>query len=91
MASHRSSNSRSQAIQNPSTTKDGRSLLRLIRFVVSVWYGYVDLHSWAIVGYFLILLITKSLFTWFGLALVLIIMVYVLLRYLHKKFEEIDV
>jgi hypothetical protein len=65
-----------------------RNLIAFIRSIVSIWRGYIELNSWAIVGYFLILLFTHLLFSIAGLILVLGVALYVLLYFLEKWLDR---
>lgn len=69
------------------TTNPSR-FISIIRFVVSVWRTYANLHSWAIVALLIIFVLTGELFTRNGLLLGLVIALYVLLYYLDKWLEK---
>jgi hypothetical protein len=69
-------------------TKSGRSFIPVIRLIVSIWRGYIDLQSWALVVYAIIIVATGNLFTIAGLVLAGGIVLTVLLYYLDKWLKK---
>jgi hypothetical protein len=62
----------------------GRSLLSAIRTIVSFWRGYIDLHSWVLVFYLVVLVVTRSVFTIAGLVFALGLALYAALFLLER-------
>jgi hypothetical protein len=67
-----------------------RFIFPIIRFIVSVYRGYIKLHIWSIIVLLSIIMIIGDLLTKSGLILTLGILVYILLNFLDKWLEEHD-
>jgi hypothetical protein len=65
-----------------------RTFLSVIKVIVSTWRGYIELQSWALVAYAIIIVVTKNLFTIAGLALVGGIALTIILYYLDKSLKR---
>ena len=68
--------------------RSGQTFLSVIKLIVSIWRGYIELQSWALVAYAIIIVVTKNLFTIAGLALVGGIALTILLYYLDKLLKK---
>ncbi len=71
-----------------SESRSGRNVISMIKLIVSIWRGYIELQSWAIAAYAIIIVATGNLFTIAGLALVGGIALTILLYYLDKWLEK---
>ncbi len=78
------STTREEQIPKWFETSRGRSFLSVIRSIVSFWRGYIDLQSWALAVYAIIIVLDGKLFTSLGLVLVGAIALIVLLYFLDK-------
>lgn len=85
-----SSNSKQPSSDKPSESKANRTAFSIIHYIVSVWRGYIYLHSLALVILLLIIIITKQIFTLNGLLLALGAALYILLYLLEKWLEKFE-
>jgi hypothetical protein len=69
-------------------SKAGRSFLTTLRSIVSFWRGYIDLHSWLLIFYLLVLVVSGNLFSIAGLVLALGAALYVILYFLEKWLSD---
>ncbi len=68
----------------------GRSLLSVLRTVVSFWRGYIDLHGWAIVFYLVVLVLTGNLLSKAGWVFVAGVILYAALYSLDKLLKKYE-
>lgn len=83
-----SSSSRKQLDNKKEASKSTHFLVSIIRFVTSFFREYLRLRIWAIVIPLLIVIFMGKLFTKDGLLVISIIVVYIVLSYLDKWFEN---
>lgn len=77
--------------RRPSTGPAGRAQtfpMRALRFMVSVYRGYLGIHLWAMLLGLVVVLLIGGLETPGGLLLVVMLIVYALLRILEDWLEQ---
>jgi len=72
----------------PLALKSKRLLLSAIRFIVSIYHGYITLHVWSIVFLLIFAILTHNIVTISGLLLVWGFLVYILFPYLERWLEK---
>ncbi len=68
----------------------GPSFISVLRPFVSAWRRYMDLQSWALVVYAIIIVATGNLFTIAGLALLAAVAITILLYCLEKWLNKYE-
>lgn len=83
-----SSTTRNGQSKNKPVSSERRSWLRAVHSIISWWRGYIELQSWALVVYAVIIVATGHLFSTAGLVLVgaaaLIVVLYFVDKWLDK-------
>ncbi len=85
-----SSKSRNERPEKRHPSGSRPSWLPVVRTIISFWRGNIDLHSWALVVYALIIVLMGKLFTVLGLVLVGAMAVLVLVYYLDKWLQKYE-
>ena len=73
--------------KDPLTSKEG-NFISVVRFIVSIYRGYLRLHFWSIAILLLIILLIGDFLTTNGLLLVLGMAAYLILPILDKWLEK---
>lgn len=85
-----SSRYKKQSKKESLNSKPESQLLTTVRFVVSIYRGYLRLHFWSMIVLLIIIMIIGDLLTQSGFLLVLGIITYFLLFYLDKWLERYE-